>query len=890
MERSAALPSGTLTFLFSDIEGSTRLLQELGPAWNAALEDHRRLTREAIAEHAGTEVDTEGDSFFVVFPTAPDAVRAALAAQRKLAAHPWPGGAVVRVRIGLHTGSATIAGGSYAGLDVHRAARIMAAAHGGQVLLSEVTRALAATALGGDVTTRDLGEHRLRDLDSPERLHQLVAPGLATDFPALRTADAVRSNLPAQPTSFLGREREIGEVSALLEDARLVTLTGPGGIGKTRLAIECAARLADRFPAGVWFVALAPIVDPDLVPMAVAQALRVPENPGRTPLERVLDLVGQQHMLMVFDNFEQVTDAAETVASLLAGAPGLAVIVTSRFVLHLAGEHEYPVPPLEVPDVRHLPDVARLTQYEAVALFIERAKATRPGFVMTDDNAPAVGEISVRLDGLPLAIELAAARVRLLTPQEILVRLSDRLGLLVAGPRDVPERQRTLRGAIEWSHDLLDPDEQRLFRALSVFRGGARLEAVEEICGSAGADILTDLASLVDKSLVRAESTPEGAGETHYVMLETLREFAAERLHASGDADDLERRHAEWYAHLADRLAPSIMGEGQRAVLDRLEEEHDNLRAAMSWAIEHDRADVALLLAARLWRMWQMRGYLDEGGERIERALALPSAAEYPQLRADALEAAGGVYYWRGDVPPMRRSYEQALEARRALGEPDGVAEALYNLSFAFSYVARLGGDTDIDRARELQEQALELFRQTGNRSGEGRALWALGATALAQRDFPTLERSGTQAEPIFRDLGDRYYLGWSLWSIVVGRIAAGRLGEARAPAREALQLFAQADDVSGYAGLLDAAAIIAFREGDRLRAARLSGAVDELARLSGLDARTFGRALLDFEADALASAQDTRAAWQEGLAMERSSAIAYALEGLSGNLDEDAR
>jgi predicted ATPase/class 3 adenylate cyclase len=880
MEPAGELPAGTLTFLFSDIERSTRHLQELGAAWSGALENHHRLMREAIAEHAGTEVDTAGDSFFAVFATAPDAVRAALAAQRSLGAHPWPGGAAVRVRMGLHTGSATIVAGGYAGLDVHRAARIMAAAHGGQVLLSGVTRALAATALGDGVTTRDLGEHRLKDLDAPEHLHQLVGPGLATDFPPLRTADAVRIHVPAQPTSFLGRERQIGEVSTLLEAARLVTLTGPGGTGKTRLAIECATRLADQFPDGVWFVPLAPIVDPDLVPMAIAQALSAPEHPGRPALERVLDQIGEQQMLMVLDNFEQVTDAADSVAGLLAGAPRLRAIVTSRFVLHLSAEHEYPVPPLDAPDVRHLPDPARLTQYEAVALFVERAKAARPDFAVTNENAPAVAEICVRLDGLPLAIELAAARVRLLTPQAILDRLGDRLGLLTEGPRDVPERQRSLRGAIEWSYDLLDPGEQRLFAALSVFRGGARLDAIEEIGATDGGDVLSGLASLVDKSLVRTESSPESHAETRYIMLESLREFAAERLRASADEHDLERRHAEWYAALADRLAPSIMGENQRAVLDRLEEEHDNLRAAMRWAIEHDRADLALLLAARLWRMWQMRGYLDEARDRIEHALAMPTAAEQPELRADALEAAGGVNYWRGDVPGMRRAYEQALEARQALGDPDGIAEALYNLSFAFSYVARQGQEpSDIDRARELQEQALELFRQTGNRSGEGRTLWALGTTGLAQRDFPTVERSGTEAEPIFRELEDPYYLGWSLWSIVVGRVALGRLDEARARAREALQLFADADDVSGYATLLDVAAVIAFREGDRLRAARLSGAVEELARVSGLDA--FDRTILDFDADALASAPDTQAAWQEGAAMERSAVIAYALEGL---------
>jgi predicted ATPase/class 3 adenylate cyclase len=873
------LPTGTLTFLFSDIEGSTRFVQDLGERWNDVVEHHHRLMRAVVAEHAGTEVGTEGDSFFVAFLTAPAAVAGAVAAQRALATHRWPSGVQLRVRMGLHTGTASVAGGSYTGLDVHRAARITAAGHGGQVLLSDVTCGLAVAALPAKVELRDLGQHRLKDLSAPERLHQLVIDGLPADFPALRTLDAIRNNLPIQLTSFLGRERELADITALLDRARLITLTGPGGTGKTRLVLQAAAQLADRHPDGVWFVPLAAIRDPELVAPTVAQVLELPERGDRTPVERMLDHLRTRRALLVLDNFEQVVVAAPMMTELLAGAPELAALVTSRTVLHLYGEHEYVVPPLALPDLAHLPDAGPLSQYEAVALFIERASAAKPGFFVTNETARAVAEICVRLDGLPLAIELAAARIKLLTPRAILERLGRRLELLAGRARDVPERQRTLRGAIEWSYDLLEEPDRRLFACLSVFVGGGALEAVEAV-GSAveGIDALTAIGSLVDHSLVRQS---EGvADEARFGMLETIREFALERSQASGRHAELQRRHAEWFAELAEGLASRIMGPHQRDALDRLELEHDNFRAAMSWAIEADRPDLALRLGSRLWRMWQMRLHITEGRERLRQALAMPRSGQYPALRADALEAAGGLAYWGGDVPATRDWYDQALEARRALGDPDAIAEALYNLSFAFSYMKPNVAPEDLATARGLAEEAMELFRERGNASGEARTLWMLASVDAVTGDFEAMEEKASQAEEVFRRLNDRFYLGWALWSSGFARIGMGRVEEARRPLRQALEIFEDADDVSGSLTMAEMAAIIAFKGGDYVRAARLSGAIAQAEAATGLDINLFPRAVLGFDPRPLRGA-DTAAAWEEGTRMEMKEAIAYAKEAL---------
>lgn len=466
------LPSGTVTFLFTDIEGSTRLLQQLGPRYEAQLEAHRQLLRAAVEAERGHEVSTEGDAFFIAFSSPTRAAAAAAAAQRALNAHPWPDGTALRVRMGLHTGEATPVGGDYVGLDVHRAARISTAGWGGQILLSQSTKALIENAPPPGVSLRDLGEHRLKDLSRPEHLFQLVISDLRADFPPLRTLDATPNNLPTQLTGFIGREREVAAARQLLGTTRLLTLTGPGGTGKTRLALQLAAEVVDQFPHGVYFVPLAPINDPNLAASTIAKTLGVQELGGRSSQDLLLEYSRDKTLLLLLDNFEQILAAVPLLSELLKTSPGLKIVVTSRAVLHVYGEQEFPVPPLRLPDPRHLPSLDSLSQYEAVALFIQRAVAVKPDFAVTNENAPAVAEITSRLDGLPLAIELAAARVKLLPPQALLTRLQHRLSLPGSGARDLPVRQQTLRGAIAWSYDLLDQAGRRLMARLSVFIGG----------------------------------------------------------------------------------------------------------------------------------------------------------------------------------------------------------------------------------------------------------------------------------------------------------------------------------------------------------------------------------------------------------------------------------
>src|SRR6266487_3709298 len=482
------LPTGTVTLLFTDIEGSTRLLQQLGERYASVLSECRDLLRTTFSEHHGYEVDTQGDAFFVAFTRARDAVSAAVAAQRTLASHRWPEGVTVRVRMGMHTGEPHLASEGYVGLDVHRAARIMSAGHGEQVLLSQTTHDLVEHALPEDVSLVDLGAHRLKDLQHPSHLFQLVIAGLPAGFPPLKTLDAYPNNLPIQPTPLIGREQEVATVAALLrhEDVRLLTLTGPGGTGKTRLGLQVAAELSDRFANGVFFVNLAPLSDPELVIPATAQALDVQERTGQPLLELLKASLREKHLLLLLDNFEQVVRAALQVAELLAACPKLKIMVTSRMALHVSAEQEFAVPPLMLPDPKHLPDLVVLSQYEAVALFIQRARAVKSDFQVTNATAPAIAEICVRLDGLPLAIELAAARIKLFPPPSLLARLSHRLVVLTGGAQDAPARQQTLRDTIEWSYHLLDAGEQRLFRRLSAFVGGCTLEAIEAVCATLG--------------------------------------------------------------------------------------------------------------------------------------------------------------------------------------------------------------------------------------------------------------------------------------------------------------------------------------------------------------------------------------------------------------------
>jgi predicted ATPase/class 3 adenylate cyclase len=871
-----ALPSGTVTFLFSDIEGSTHLAERLGERWRTLLDEHREIVRRAIEGGGGVEVGTEGDSFFVAFPTAGGALAAAVEAQRQLAAHGWPEESPIRIRIGLHTGEASLAGADYVGLDVHRAARIAAAGHGGQVLLSDTTRTLVESSLPEGVTLRDLGQRRLKDLSRPERIHQLVIEGLPNDFPPLKTLDATPNNLPVQLSSFLGRERELGEVEELLSRTRLLTLTGPGGTGKTRLSLQVGAREADRFPDGIFFVPLSLLKDPELVPGTIAQELGLPDRGGLSPMAALIDHLRERRTLLILDNFEQVGDAAPRVAELLAAAPGLAVLATSRSALRIYGEREYPVPPLGTPDPKLHESPERLSQYEAVALFIERAMGVKPDFLVTNENAPAVAEISSRLDGLPLAIELAAARINVLSPQAMLARLGDRLSLLSGGARDRPERQQTLRGAIDWSYDLLSEDERALFRRLAVFAGGARLDAIESVCpgDELHEPIFDGLGSLVEKSLLRQVAA--GDGEPRFLMLGTIREYALERLAESGRAEELRSSHARHFAALSDQAALHLLGAEKRRWLDWLEEDHDNLRAAFDWSIEVQETQLALALVSKLWRFWQMRGYLLEGTDRARRALGLPKAAEFPAEHADALEAAGGLAWWRGDFQDAIDNYQACLELRRTQDDPAAIAEAAYNLAFPLGGFA--GPIGDLSRSRALIEEAMSLWQSIGDELGVAKAKWLKGTIAWAEREFDEARPVLAEALPVFRRLGETFMLGWSLYDLGLLAVIEERTDEARETLSEALRIFSDSADVSGFTLVLDAFAALASNGGDVERAALLSGAVATLERQSGTGLNPTNRTIVGFDPTPLRTNPETAAAWAAGERMSAEDAVAYAL------------
>jgi len=861
----AELPTGTVTFLFTDIEGSTKLLQEIGERYPAVRDEHAAIMRRAIAQCGGVEVSTQGDSFFLVFRSPTAAVQAAVAAQRALAAHDWSPGPPVRVRMGLHTGEGMAGGDDYVGIDVNVAARIADAAHGGQVLLSEAARALVQHSLPEGTPLRDLGEHRLKDLVHPERLHHLVIEGLQADFPPPRTLDARPNNLPLQLTSFVGREQEIAEVRTLLARTRLVTLTGAGGTGKTRLALQVAGGTLTEYRDGAFFVDLSSVTDPALVPSALAQALGVREAGERPIAEAVKDHLREKEILLVVDNFEQVAEAGPGIEDLLTASPRLTVLVTSRVVLSLRGEHEYPVPPLDPPDPERLPDLSTLRRVDAVRLFTERAEAVRPGFALTEENAAAVAEVTARLDGLPLAIELAATRAKVLSPQQMLQRLVKSLTILSSGIRTVPQRQRTLRDAIAWSHDMLDDAERGLFARLSVFAGGWTLESSEAVCDpeGLGLDALDGLTSLVDKSLVRR--TDQADGHPRFSMLETIREFGREQLEAGRDLDAVRRRHAEYFLGLAVEAEPHLTGEDQSGWLDRCDVEHANIRAALRHAIDAGQAEQAQEAAGALWRFWQQRGHLAEGRRWLEEVLAMPSGQGHTRSRAKALTGAGGIAWWQ-DQTASGAFYQEALAIERELGDPGRIAEALYNEAF----VAAGGGDLEL--AARLLEESLELFRGVGDERGAARALVMLVIRDAKVGDWERVIARIEEVVAIWRRVGDRLQLAFDLVWLAFAYGRAGRRGDARGAALQALSLFREVENLTGIALVfLDLAFLLTWegRHEDALRMAAVCEAVRE--RAGGGPTPGFAGLL---EGDPAAEARAhlpedaARRAWEEGLAM----------------------
>jgi predicted ATPase/class 3 adenylate cyclase/DNA-binding CsgD family transcriptional regulator len=887
---------GTVTLLFTDIEGSTQLLEHLGERYSDVLAECQSLLRTAFHAWGGQEVDMQGDAFFVAFARATDAVSAAVAAQHALVAHTWPNGVTVWVRMGMHTGEPQLSAEGYVGLDVHRAERLMSAGHGGQVLLSQTTRDLVEQDLSEGVSLRDLGEHRLKDLGRSQRLFQLVISGLPADFPPLKTLDTHPNNLPVQPTPFIGREREVAAVVDLLrrEEVRLVTLSGPGGTGKTRLGVQVAAELSDRFVDGVFFVTLAPISDPDLVLSTIAQTLGIREVAGQSLLERLSEELQPQQMLLLLDNFEQVVSAALVVVDLLAACPQIKVLVTSRMVLHVRAEREFAVPPLVLPDPQHLRDLAALSHFEAVALFIQRALAVKPDFQLTSANAQAVAEICIRLDGLPLAIELAAARSKLLPPAALLARLEHRLSVLTSETRDVPVRQQTLRNTIAWSYHLLDAQEQRLFRQLSVFAGGCTLEAAEAVCavlsdGDGGGPVLDGVASLTDKSLLQLTAQEEG--ELRLVMLETIREYGLERLAEAGETEATREAHAAYYLALAEEAEPHLKGAEQNRWLARLEQERENLRTALSWLLEPARmegqaeegrgqAERALRMCVALFPFWYNRMYFREGWTFLERALAMREGVA-ASLRAKVLYNAGFLLWELDDLERAEALTGESLTLYGEVGDTAGMARARLLLG-AVTWLR-----SQYAAARVQIEEAGALFQQAGDTWGRGRCLTDLARMVTEQGQYELAHALLEESLALYQALGDKQRIGWVLY--LLARVlfeSQSDLAKASALAEQSLALQREVGAKLFIPEALRLLGEICLVQGEQTRARELA---EESVAIFKEEGDEWGIALASIGLARILASQGERAAaralYQESLALlhkiGNKAFIAACLEGL---------
>jgi predicted ATPase/class 3 adenylate cyclase len=868
------LPAGTVTMLFSDIEGSTAMVGRLGDRYGDALSAHRALMRAEFATWHGRELSTEGDSFFVVFESASDAVACALAAQRALAAYDWSGGDAVRVRMGLHSGRPTPHEDNYIGLDVHRAARIAATAHGGQVVLSEATRSLAEP-LPDEVSVRDLGFHRLKDISEAEHIYQLAAPGMRESFPPLKSLGA-QTRLPVPPTPLVGRDEDLERLLAVISGTgvRLVTLTGPGGVGKTRLSLAAASALDRTFPHGVYFVALAAVRDPDVMWKTLAADLDVDGDGSAAVLRHVRD----RRMLLVLDNLEQLDGAGDVVAALLAAAPGLVILASSRGPLYVQGEREFAVPPLGVP---------RGAQVEAVAasaaarLFAQHAGLVRPGFAITADNAADVAEICNRLDGLPLAIELAASRARLLTPRAMLARLGHGLGL-AAAEAGRPLRQQTMRNVVAWSYDLLAPDRAQVFRRMGVFAGGCDLDALASVAMTDGGDLagpdpLELIAELADVSLIRVA---EGAdGEPRLGMLETIREYALERLTLDDDLDGARRRHAEYYAGVAEWARDQLAGPKQLTALDRLEADNDNLRAALAWSLDTQAADpagpgeravIGLRLVQALSGFWYQHGHAAEGRRWLQRAMDL-AAAEGGAPLAMVAHGLGVLLDQLGEPDAARQMFERSLAIWRELGDREQQAKELNSLGIAWRHL------DEPDTARVLFEEAIAINRTIPGCVRLGASLANLGQLESAAGHFDRAGQVLREALALDTEHGDLFGMTVDRHSLALVSLRAGRPAEARDLLCGIFDHVANSGNTALLLNTLEVAAGIMAALDDPPRAARLAGAAHAIRQESGMLISEAEAAMLE---EYLAPARDSvpPREWDAGLAAGRALSQAEAL------------
>ena len=910
-------PTGTVTYLFTDIEGSTRLWEVEPVRMAAALVRHDDLCRRVVAAHRGRLVKMTGDGMLAVFGDAAAAVATALELQKGVSAIAADSGLALKMRSGLHTGASQARDGDYFGPAVNRAARIMSAAHGGQVLLSQAVVDLGKAGFRQDVDLLHLGRVRLRDLSGPEDVWQLLHGDLQKMFPALRSLDATPNNLPRQLTSFIGREREIAEIKELLATTRLLTLTGPGGCGKTRLSLQVAADRLEASADGVWLGELAALSDPDLVPQTIASVLGLREEAGTSHTQTIVDHLRSRHTLLVLDNCEHLLVACATLAdALLRHCPHLVVLATSRQGLAIDGERTYRVPPLSMPDPKRDVTPESLSRSESARLYTERAQLAQPRFVVTEKNAPAVASVCHRLDGIPLAIELAAARMRSMSVDEIDSHLDRRLMLLTGGSRAARPRQQTLRALIDWSYDLLEDTEQSLYGRLGVFAGGFTADDAERVCAGEPLEewqVLDVLTSLANKSLVAAD---EHDGATRYRLLETIREHALDRLRVSGAVDAVREKHRDHFLALSEDAEPKLQGADQAAWLRRLEEAHDNLRAAFEGCLLGADSSSGLRFCGALQQFWWMRGHISEGRDWCARSLGRNGNEAPTRERASALSAAGALAYLQSDFAAANAWHEESLAIRRQLNNQRGIATSLSNLGVVAC------NHQEFARARALFGESLSILRQLGDPSGVAIALGNLGRAANEEGDYTAARAWLEESLAIKRELGNRAGIASTLHSLANLLHAQGELATAKALQVEGLSIMRELGNPTGIATALarlgavacDQGEFVAAREllaesltnfgdlGDRrniafvleeiatvaatlvgpLHAARLWGAAERLRAEIGSSLTQVSKSHYDRDVAAARAASGDDAAfllaWQEGRALTLAQAIEFAM------------
>ena len=805
------LPTGTITFLLTDIEGSTELWEQYLEVMRTALIRHDAIFDAAVDGHSGVHVRPrgEGDSRFAVFQDAVNAAVAAVEIQENMASENWEMPSPLRVRIGLHTGAADLRMGDYYGSAVNRSARLRGLGYGGQTLVSLTTKELVQDSLPKGVSLEDLGFHSLKGLSRSENVFQLIIPGLPHEFPALKSLENLPNNLPSQTTEFIGRDEEVEEIVEILckRSVRLLTLTGPGGTGKTRLSQESAASMLDSFPDGVYFIPLAPISDPELVPTTIARAIGVREGGGLPPLENLKSYLKDKQLLLLLDNFEQVMDATTIVSELLVAAPNIKLMVTSRIPLQVRGEQELPVSPLDVPGKDMAFD--EIERIECVKMFVILAQAASPRFEINKENSAAIAEICRRLDGLPLAIEIAAARSRMLSPQAMLKRLDESLKLLTGGPRDLPARQQTLRGAIDWSYDLLEPDDRRLFARLGIFVGGFTLEAAEAVCNPKDdLDVFTGIETLLNNSLLKLANP--GQDEPRFELLQTMREYALEQLIDMGELEEFRQLHAGYFNQKSDEIMWQLYSTNSVEYLRVLETEQDNFRAALHWSLESpDRIGVGIQIAYHIFWFWYRYGHFHEGRDWCERLLSRTDDMGRHPLRAMVLATIGMMAMWEGDLNVAVDYSLESLEIWRVLEEPEGMGFSLLTVG-----VVLLNQGQD-DRARPYLEESIEVFGGIGATWIEGTALVHLGNAALGQGDIEAALDYLEKGEKIARQVGDPWQIAFAVNNRGEVARVLGEYDKAHRYYIETEQYYLQADAKGDQARLVHTLAYIAQHEGD---------------------------------------------------------------------------